>query len=203
MTVAQIGIKGNNAVIPYVATTKQSKQLDISAKVTATNWTAVKAVAVFAADSTGKWRANLEIVGTFSPAATGSQTFTFTGIVFKNASALTCFAGGTPFTATCYASNASNTLTIVPGTGNSGTISITGDIELNAEPDWVALDTTAATAMEGVIAADVYVAPAGASSLGLVKQGVNVAAAAGATPTKAEFDALLTSLKNAGIIASN
>ncbi len=41
-----------------------------------------------------------------------------------------------------------------------------------------------------------------ASALGLVKQGVAVAAAAGEAPTKAEFDALLTSLKTAGIIAT-
>jgi len=35
------------------------------------------------------------------------------------------------------------------------------------------------------------------------KQGVAVANAAGATPTKAEFDALLTSLRNAGVIAAS
>lgn len=34
------------------------------------------------------------------------------------------------------------------------------------------------------------------------RQGVAVADAAGANPTKAEFDALLTSLRDAGIIAS-
>lgn len=33
------------------------------------------------------------------------------------------------------------------------------------------------------------------------RQGVTVANAAGANPTKAEFDALLTSLRNAGLIA--
>ena len=38
---------------------------------------------------------------------------------------------------------------------------------------------------------------------GIVKQGVTVAAAAGFTPTKAEFDALVTSLKDAGVIASS
>lgn len=38
---------------------------------------------------------------------------------------------------------------------------------------------------------------------GLVKQAGNVAAAAGDTPTKAEFDGLLTALKDAGIMATN
>lgn len=41
-----------------------------------------------------------------------------------------------------------------------------------------------------------------ADTLGLVKQGVAVASAAGDNVTKAEFEALLTSLKNAGVIAS-
>lgn len=42
-----------------------------------------------------------------------------------------------------------------------------------------------------------------ASTAGLVKQAANVAAAAGESPTKAEFDGLLTALKNAGIMAAD
>lgn len=38
-------------------------------------------------------------------------------------------------------------------------------------------------------------------TLGLVKQAASVAAAAGEAPTKAEFDGLITALKNAGIMA--
>jgi hypothetical protein len=44
--------------------------------------------------------------------------------------------------------------------------------------------------------------PATATQRGNVLRGVAVPNAAGSTPTKAEFDALLTSLRNAGIIAS-
>lgn len=45
--------------------------------------------------------------------------------------------------------------------------------------------------------------PAATTSVaGSVKQSALVANAAGANPTKAEFDALLTALKNAGIMAS-
>lgn len=40
------------------------------------------------------------------------------------------------------------------------------------------------------------------TTLGTVKKGVVVANAAGAAPTAAEFLALLTSLRNAGIIAT-
>jgi hypothetical protein len=45
--------------------------------------------------------------------------------------------------------------------------------------------------------------PATSSTAGTVKQGAAVAAAAGATPTKAEFDALLVSLRAAGVIAAS
>lgn len=41
------------------------------------------------------------------------------------------------------------------------------------------------------------------ATAGLVKQAAAVAAAAGETPTKAEFDSLLTALKSAGIMAAS
>lgn len=52
---------------------------------------------------------------------------------------------------------------------------------------------------------DLPAAPGNATTAkaGLVKQAANVAAAAGESPTKAEFDGLLTALKNAGIMAAD
>ena len=52
---------------------------------------------------------------------------------------------------------------------------------------------------------DLPAAPGSATTAtaGLVKQAANVAAAAGESPTKAEFDGLLTALKNAGIMAAD
>lgn len=43
--------------------------------------------------------------------------------------------------------------------------------------------------------------PATGTTAGIVKQGVTVADAAGASPTAAEFKALLDSLRGAGVIA--
>ena len=54
--------------------------------------------------------------------------------------------------------------------------------------------------LDGAIAAS---QPATASTAGTVKQGAAVAAAAGSAPTKAEFDALLVSLRAAGVIAAS
>ena len=52
---------------------------------------------------------------------------------------------------------------------------------------------------------DLPAAPGNATTAtaGLVKQAAAVAAAAGEAPTKAEFDSLLTALKNAGIMATS
>lgn len=51
---------------------------------------------------------------------------------------------------------------------------------------------------------EAYTLPAAsASALGGVKQAANVPAAVGDTPTKAEFDELLTALQNAGIMAGS
>lgn len=52
---------------------------------------------------------------------------------------------------------------------------------------------------------DLPAAPGNATTAkaGLVKQAAAVAAAAGESPTKAEFDSLLTALKNAGIMATS
>ena len=51
---------------------------------------------------------------------------------------------------------------------------------------------------------EAYTLPAAsASALGGVKQAANVPTAVGETPTKAEFDALLTALQNAGIMAGS
>ena len=41
------------------------------------------------------------------------------------------------------------------------------------------------------------------TQIGTMTQGVAVADAAASTPTKAEFDALLESLRNAGVIATS
>lgn len=52
---------------------------------------------------------------------------------------------------------------------------------------------------------DLPAAPGNATTAkaGLVKQAAAVAVAAGEAPTKAEFDSLLTALKNAGIMAAS
>lgn len=59
------------------------------------------------------------------------------------------------------------------------------------------------TKLNGVAAsANNYTLPAAGASIGGVKKGVAVADAVGATPTAAEYKALLDSLRAAGVIAT-
>ena len=66
-----------------------------------------------------------------------------------------------------------------------------------------ALDAAQGKALKTLIDAKYTAANATASVAGLVKQSEKVAVAAGATPTKAEFDALITVLVAAGIMAAS
>lgn len=55
---------------------------------------------------------------------------------------------------------------------------------------------------DGAEAENIPLPDASADAKGVVKQGVAVADAAGDAPTKAEFNALLASLRTAGVIAT-
>jgi hypothetical protein len=158
MTVAQIGIKGNNAVIPYVATTKATKQVALT--VTGTNWTTIRAIGVAYADSAGAWRLKFNIKGSLSSAASVFQG-TVTGVVFKSVGAeaqaqaisvkLTEY-GAADMVATENFVGTGTSIFQVSAAANFNRILVSGDVELNAEPTWASAN------MEGVIAADVYIA---------------------------------------------
>ena len=75
------------------------------------------------------------------------------------------------------------------GTGTAVTVSVNGGANVNLK-----LPATIKAALTG---------NATTATAGLVKQAAAVVAAAGDTPTKAEFDSLLTALKNAGIMAAS
>lgn len=72
-----------------------------------------------------------------------------------------------------------------------------GVIRVSADNSTLLLPDGAAYTLAGN-----QVAPATTAAFGTVKQAALVPNAAGANPTKAEFDALLTALKNAGLMAS-
>jgi hypothetical protein len=193
----KLGIMGSNVIVPYVATTKRTKRISINSYVTRTGWTCSYAYAVFTADSSGNWFVELSFDATKSSGAeSGDVSFVIGGVTFvtmTNGTPIFGFAlqSGVAFRtfSNAYASSNSSTIYITLG-GDTNRISVgTGLIPLSSEPVWAFLGTTAAAALEGILAADVYIAPATATSAGLVDTqaqnfaGVKTHATGAAVPT--------------------
>jgi hypothetical protein len=177
MTTANIGIRSGNVIVPYVSTTKRTKEMDFTASGLITgagtntnSWGTFRAVAVAYADSTGKWRLNFNISGLC--ASTGVHTgyvITFSStavVVFKNTSAF--FQPVTPYLAinnnvgVAYVNPNTADIYINHASYGESYYAVSGDVELESEPTWAAAN------MEGVIAADVYIAPASGATPGIV-----------------------------------
>lgn len=177
MSVANIGVRSGNTIVPYQSTTKRTKVLELvkTTDINATGTTLgtyliTRCVAVFYADSTGKWRMKCNGYLTCDAASRSQITITFANVVFKSAPAAiwpissTAYAGGyLQVISSSAAANTGNVL-IIHGAASSTEYGWSFDIELNAEPTTY---TTAAN-MEGVLAADVYIAPASATAAGLL-----------------------------------
>jgi hypothetical protein len=184
MTTAQIGIRSGNVIVPYTSVTKRTKQvsLTITSNVGGNDWTTAAAVGLAYADSSGSWRLVFNIDGTFASTLTSAKilingvVFSATGVTSQPVSIL---VGGTsPFTGSGQTTqNSSEILGFGVATATAWRFS--GDVALASEPTWAAAN------MEGVIAADVYIAPASAGTAGLVN---NVAGNTTGTPILGRTD---------------
>jgi hypothetical protein len=174
MTTAQIGIHSGNVIVPYTSVTKQSKWINIASAISAGARFSIdsvtKAVARFSMDSAGVWsmEANIKVVG---DTTTGADfAINIAGIVF-DATADQSVEGqvdsATMRAAGQYAFAVGNAGTIyiqfqasTTGENNVAVLYSLNSTILNAEPTWASLGTTAAAALEGVVAADIYIANA-------------------------------------------
>lgn len=95
-----------------------------------------------------------------------------------------------------------DTLEIKEGASVTGITTATIVDALTSEDAGKALSAKQGKALKTLVDAKYTAANATAAAVGLVKQSTKVAAAAGASPTKAEFDALITALVTAGIMAT-
>jgi hypothetical protein len=160
-----IGIRNNNVLVPYSAATKRTKELDISVYCTGNPaFSAVTAKCMFYADSSNNWRMIFNIRGAVASGSRTSQTCTIAGIVFKSTSDFyqTVTAGSDSGSAVAgygYTTPSGGVLTMQHGTATTTSYSYSGDVELDAEPTWSSLGTTAAAAMEGLTAVDVWIGP--------------------------------------------
>lgn len=177
-----IGVRNNSTIVPYVGATKRTKQLTLvkttditvaTSGATLGTYLITRAVAIFYADSAGIWRMIYNLRLSCDAGTRADITVTFPNVVFKNTAAFkqACSVGvsatveitGAAYT---YPAGSSNTVIVEHAGGSTTGYQISGDVELNSEPTTY---TTAAN-MEGVVAADVYIAPASASVDGLVNR---------------------------------
>lgn len=192
MTTCNVGIRQGNTVIPYAATTKTTKWIAVTnaAHITMagngiTTSTITEAYIRATADSNGKWffEFDLYLTRASGSGARDSVTVTFASpyaVTFTNAfypivvTALTNYVMCTGRT-----SASASTLYFAHANSDEGAYTISGIAPLASEPTWAAAN------MEGVIAADVYIAPASAGTAGLVN---NVAGNTVGTPILGRTD---------------
>jgi len=94
------------------------------------------------------------------------------------------------------------TLEIAAGASVTGITTATIVDNLTSDDAAKALSAKQGKALKTLVDAKYTAANATTAAAGLVKMAANVALAAGTAPTKAEFDALVSALITAGVIAS-
>ena len=176
MTTANIGIRSGNVIVPFTAATKQTKWFSIYSAITSYGTISSGSVwARFQADSSGRW--SIELNGYLNYAADTnftSQVLSIAGVTFASAPAGQCVGGGFFSSANVVqygyfqAEGDTSNISFLVGSTAIRFIRIHGFAILKQEPTWASLGTTAAAALEGVIAADVYIPSASASVPGLV-----------------------------------
>lgn len=179
----KLGIYNNNVFIPYTATTKRSKQIDIKSYITysidsqTTGWTVNYAPTIFYADSSNNWRMRINIVMAKDSGSTGSiggGTLTLAGISFP---AFNQAMSGRIVVGTVAQANASSSsIAFDFASSNISIVRVSGDVALSAEPTWASLGTTASAALEGVLAANVFIPSASATESGLITTGAQAIA---------------------------
>jgi len=134
-------------LVPLQNTLRRTKQLDITAAVTAdlAGWVTARATAIFYMDSNNVWRMNIAATGygSESKADNTAVKFTISGVWFKNFGGFHTPVAARLATATSSLANAasvgqnSNYIYVVNRSGSTQTITdvmIAGDVELNGEP---------------------------------------------------------------------
>jgi len=168
-----LGIRNGNQIIPYGATTKQTKEVALTVTSAQAGWSTIRVVGIAYADSAGVWRLRFNISAAYISLGAGSVSIvcTISGAVFKagqNQAVVASAVGNTPqYRAYCNDGASTINVNMIDGNATTG-VNISGDVELNAEPTTY---TTAAN-MEGAVNASVYIPPASAGVVGLVNNAV-------------------------------
>jgi hypothetical protein len=164
MTTANVGVKGNNVIIPYASTTKRTREVDLT--VTGTGWTTVLAKGTAYADSNNNWRLVFNICGNVPPGTRSSYTVSVSGVTFKNvAGSQSISAAANSLGATFIAAEASlnsSNLIIYHASDSTSAYRYSETVALEEKPTWADAN------MEGVVAADVWVTPVSSGVAGIL-----------------------------------
>ena len=174
MAVGTIGVKSAaNLIVPISNLMKRTKEVALTVTSAQAGWATTRAVGIFYADSAGVWRLRFNISGAFNSASISSITVSLTNVVFKaatnNYQAVSAMFQGASTLAIQSAFATHNTadisIYVTPANTVSG-LSISGDVELNAEPTTY---TTAAN-MENVANISAFIPCGQAGMPGEVKE---------------------------------
>ena len=170
----------NNSMVPLANFLKQTKQIamvkttDITATATVGaslgTYTVSRAVATFYADSNNIWHMKFNVAVVGDSGLRSDVTINFVNAVFKNVSNFYQSASlviDTPTIGNAYAEPGTGNIIISHAEATTSTYSISGDLELNADP--TAYTLTANMEAAGNVVA--YIPPASATTGGVVTTG--------------------------------
>jgi hypothetical protein len=193
MATNQIGIRNSNVIVPYTASTKRSKWLDVGSYISIplattpsgrTISSVVFARIQFSSDSSGNWVMSGHIRFTLSDTVTEVST-RIAGVTLYSVSNYNQNVEVFDVGATGFAWADQNAIRCNFNTATSNVTMCFNDIRLASEPTWASLGTTASAVIEGVLPVDVYIPPASAGIAGLVN---NAAGNTAGTPILGKTD---------------
>lgn len=165
-----IGIHNSNIIVPYTATTKRTKELNLAAYLTSPDWTCTNLFGRFECDSLGVWR--FTFTGKLiknSGTRVGNIALTFAGVDFAFDQEVA--SGGLNSGVGDYqplmgrANGSLSTIDIIPiGTIAYDRVMFSDSVILSAEPTAYTIPAN----MEGITAVDVIIPEANATTTGLI-----------------------------------
>lgn len=163
MSVATLGVKPSNVIVPVTNFTKRTKWINVASYITTNLNTVQYAWAQFTADSAGQWTMHLDTMINGGSVATGLVTIA--GVspkefgTGKYQTITGQSLGGSPYSAGCQVEGPTDggRIQVYSNGGSTSDFRINGLILLNAEPTWASLGTTASAVMENIVGMEAYI----------------------------------------------
>lgn len=165
----------NGQIVPLVNTMKRSKEIDISAYISAYTgypaYTVQLGRAVFQADSNGLWRMDFTIFGTISAVIQAAMEIQIAGVTFYGSIQQIVALKVSPVvsgSASAFARASTGRISCDHFSGTVNAYGFSGGVLLASEPTWASLGTTWVAVAESPGDVTAYIPNADASTVGLV-----------------------------------